>query len=233
MENKSQEILLGLTTTPGSDWRGKVEEMNKFDIKKIALFPTFLKIEQRKELYDLLEKIDGLQIPHVHLRNDMEKWELEMFIKKYNTKVFNIHEQHFEAYSKNPFVQYLGMIFIENRFHEINSEYLDKCGGLCVDFSHLENTRIKKSSSYAKVMDLMNNYEIGCCHVSAIKGTLSWTRLFNRGGRDWHKLFKMKDVDYMKKYLKYLPKYVSLELENSFREQLKVRKYINDNILNK
>ncbi|MDD5464316.1 MAG: hypothetical protein PHP62_04145, partial [Candidatus Moranbacteria bacterium] len=67
------EILLGLTTTPKSDWRGKVEEMKKFGIKQIALFPTFLKIDDRKELYKLLEDIDGLEIPHVHLRDDFKK----------------------------------------------------------------------------------------------------------------------------------------------------------------
>jgi len=38
-----RNILLGLTTTPRSDWRGKVEEIKKFKIKELALFPTFLK----------------------------------------------------------------------------------------------------------------------------------------------------------------------------------------------
>mgnify|MGYP000054681782 CR=1 FL=1 len=55
MENK-HEILLGLTTTPNSDWKGKVEEMKKFGIKKIALFPTFLPIEKRKEFENNLSR---------------------------------------------------------------------------------------------------------------------------------------------------------------------------------
>lgn len=68
------KILLGLTTTPKSDWREKVKEIEKFGIKELALFPTFLSPDERKELYTLLEKTKIKNIPHVHLRDDMEEW---------------------------------------------------------------------------------------------------------------------------------------------------------------
>lgn len=96
-----KEILLGLTTTPKSNWIRKIDQIDEYKIKKIALFPTFLKIEDRKELYDLLEKTCLEEIPHVHLRDDMEEWELEMYIQKYNTQVFNIHGEHADTYKKN------------------------------------------------------------------------------------------------------------------------------------
>jgi len=51
-----KKILLGLTTTPKSDWREKVREIEKFRIKEIALFPTMLEMKGRKKLYGLLER---------------------------------------------------------------------------------------------------------------------------------------------------------------------------------
>lgn len=232
MENKKHEILLGLTTTPRSDWRGKVEEMKKFGIKRIALFPTFLKMEDRKILYNLLEEIEGLEIPHVHLRNDMEKWELEMFKEKYRTEAFNTHGKHFVTYTYPEMKKFLPMIFIENQFYPISEECLEKCGGLCVDFTHWESAKLKNSSPAKMVDEFVKKYKVGCCHVSAIKGFWSLTNLVQWGGRDNHRLGKLEEVDYLKKYRQYLPKYVSLELENSFEEQLEVKKYIEEKILN-
>ena len=52
----NKKILLGLTTTPGSDWRKKVSEIDKLGLKELALFPTCLNEQERKELYGLLEK---------------------------------------------------------------------------------------------------------------------------------------------------------------------------------
>lgn len=137
--------------------------MKKFGIKRIALFPTFLEINERRELYDLLEKIDGLEVPHVHLRQDMEHWELELFRNKYGAKVFNIHGKHFAYYKKPPFDVYLPDIFIENQFYGISRQCLDMCGGLCIDFSHWESARLKKSSIAEMVDGLAGDYKIGCC----------------------------------------------------------------------
>ena len=53
----AKKILLGLTTiTPGGEWRNKIKEIDELGLKEIALFPTCLKIDERKELYQLLEK---------------------------------------------------------------------------------------------------------------------------------------------------------------------------------
>jgi hypothetical protein len=81
------------------------------------------------------------------------------------------------------------------------------------------------------VDELVRDYTIGCCHVSAIKTSRLNPHVWFHG-YDCHYLKKMKEVDYLKKYIKFLPKYVSLELENSFEEQLKVKEYIENNILN-
>ncbi len=113
-----KKILLGLTTTPGSDWKENIREIDKFGIKEIALFPTFLKSEERKELYGLLEKTGLESAPHVHIRQeDMSQKELDYLISRFKVKVFNMHtpgrygKMEFD-YSENK--RYAKMTYIEN-----------------------------------------------------------------------------------------------------------------------
>jgi len=230
MEHK---ILLGLTTTPRSDWREKVKEIKKFSIKEIALFPTFIKLGEREELYEMLAKSCVEKIPHVHLRDDMESWELDFFIKKYKTEVFNIHATDiFDMFAKDN-SEHTKNIYIENntdtgkRF--LNS--LRRSAGICLDLSHLHDFwTLQKIKTYRHFTNLIKKYPIGCCHISAI---LEKPVTYNRWdikipGTDRiyssHLLGNLYELDYVREYVSYLPRYISIELENSFKEQLEVKK---------
>lgn len=218
MENK--KVLLGLTTTPGSDWRGKIKEIDKFGIKEIALFPTCLRINARKLLYELLEKSGLEEIPHVHLRSqDMEKWELELFEKKYKTQLFNIHQDEIDDPILKP---YLHKVYVENQFKYLQEDTVKKCAGICLDLSHIEEGRIWKKSSLDPVNELLDSYPVGCCHISAVK--FSKLDIINKYmGVSRHMLHNLREVDYVAKYKQYLPQYISIELENSFEEQLGIK----------
>ncbi|HAS00163.1 MAG: hypothetical protein US57_C0013G0008 [Candidatus Moranbacteria bacterium GW2011_GWC2_37_73] len=216
------EILLGLTTTPKSDWRGKVEEMKKFGIKKIALFPTFLRVEQRKELYELLEQIEDLEIPHVHLRDDMEQWELDLFENKYKTQLYNVHIKHVSVLT---YRQYLSKIYVENHFCILPIEVIESCAGICFDVSHLESSRIRRRSEYAQIIDTLKKYTVGCCHISGVNKNLFNIKNYFIGF-DRHYMKNLKELDYIGQYRQYLPYYISLELENSFEQQLRAKEYI-------
>jgi hypothetical protein len=213
---------LGLTTTPHSDWRKKIEEARIYNLKEVALFPTFLEIEKRKELYKLLDDSPIEEIPHVHLRDDMEEWEIELFEQKYNTKYYNIHERHVGT---PVFEKYASKIYIENDFTPMSEERVKKYGGLCVDFSHLERTQKRSTEIYEYNLGLAGKYKIGCCHISAVeKKRYKLLRLLKRCGS--HYLMNLAELDYVKKYFSYLPDYVSIELENSFEQQLEAKKYL-------
>lgn len=216
------EILLGLTTTPKSDWREKVQEMKNFGIRRIALFPTFLDVEKRKELYGLLEQVEGLEIPHVHLRSqDMEEWEMEWFEGR-GAKIYNIHcpKTDFPVLQK-----YRDRIFIENHFGKMKMEILQRFGGICLDASHLEASRIRKRPEYAQIRSLLEKIPVGCCHVSAVNGN-TFNPLNYIFGFDKHYCRELASLDYIGQYKQYLPKYVSLELENSFKQQLEAKEYL-------
>jgi hypothetical protein len=236
IRNSKHTILLGLTTTPKSDWREKTREIDELGLKEIALFPTFLETQDRKELYALLEKTGLKKIPHVHLRDDMEEWELDLFYNKYGARLFNIHYNQFcidfmlnSKYRKN--------IFLEN-LSDINEFYVEnvpKCGGICLDFSHWNGSIFLKNSSYGIMEQLIRENKVGCCHISAESKEV-WHYINPKNGKrtpvkDDHWLSDLSQLDYVKKFINYLPEYISIELENSFEEQLKVKNYL-DKIIN-
>lgn len=218
------EILLGLTTTPHSDWRGKVEEMKKFGIRRIALFPTFLNVEQRKELYILLEGIEDLEIPHVHLREeDMEAWEMEWFEAR-GALAYNIHMGKSE---NDALKSYREKIFIENNpFKSISEDQFESCAGICLDFQHWQvakkiNKKVaQKSEQHAK------RFPIGCCHMSALPKWKNMIPRLMKGGVSGHYMFSLDEMDYLKNYSEYFPKFMSIELENSFEQQLEIKTYL-------
>ena len=227
-------ILLGLTTTPGSDWHEKILEIDRYKLEKIALFPTFLNNAKRLELYGLLEKTGIKTVPHVHLRDDTSKEELKYLKERYQTKLFNIHPSKSArktlelllCQNYNVYIENIGEI--EDDFEEI----VKKSTGLCFDYSHYhDHWTLCQENNYKVFSKIIDKYPIGCGHVSAIKKVKSLE--FNgeyRYGR--HFLDELSDVDYMANYTDYLPAILSLELENSFKKQLEVKKYL-ENIINK
>lgn len=229
MANK--KILLGLTTAFNSAWREKIREIDKLNLKEIALFPTFLKTSERKELYGLLEKTGIESIPHVHARGeDMNLEEMDYLCRKYKAQVFNIHS--FQDYPVNfDYSKY--KIYLENTNSIPTEEELKKYNGLCVDFSHWENGIKKKNKAYDNFENLVKKYPVGCCHISAVSEKLVYYSYCTpcTPAYDNHVFSSYAELDYIKKYLKYIPDIVSLELVNSFKEQLEVKKYL-ENMLN-
>lgn len=236
-----KKILLGLTTTWGSDWREKAKEIEKFDIKEIALFPTALKIEERKELYDLLEKTGLEQIPHIHLRDEMELWELEYLEKRFQTQVFNIHgekDPHPFLNFKNYLDAYCSKTYVENTENVPSEERLNDFGGICIDFSHWQDGIFFDRLDYDREMrNAVKKFRTGCGHISALGNKIIESTdvqlqevLYKNFSK--HHLDDLSELDYIKKYIDFIPDIVSIELNNSFEEQLKVKKYLEKMINN-
>lgn len=228
-----KKIILGLTTTPRSDWKEKIKEIKRLKIKEISLFPTYLEQKERKILYKLLENSSIKSIPHVHLRDDMEKWEVDFFAKNFGAKIFNIH-------STNKFLDLLEkikknrkQIFIENcsvvdkQFIKLAKEW----GGFCFDVAHYHDFAvIQKRREHSGLLNLFRLVGVGCCHISAISKNFFYAESYvsKKMVKSYseHYYENLKELDYVKKYVNYLPGVISLELENSFEEQLKAKKYL-------
>jgi len=224
--------LPGLTTTPKSRREEKIKELNKLKITEIALFPTAIALAERKILYESLKNSPVQRIPHVHLRDDMEEWELEYLIDKYQTKAFNIHADERGLKFLNANGKYKKIIYLENQ-GQIDSIFIDnlpKCGGICLDATHWEDQGvIQNNIGYEKFAALLKNNKIGCSHISAIKTEPIISKNYVTSKKmicySNHYLDDLSQLDYVKKYTAYLPNLISIELENTFAEQLKVKKY--------
>lgn len=224
------KILLGLTTTTGSDWRKKISDIDRLNIQDIALFLTGIDRSLRLELYELIEKTNLKKISHIHLRNDMGEDEISYLINKFDVKYLNIHSSNTKhLFDINIINKFKNNIYIENNYLLLdeNREELNSVSGVCIDFSHfeayfLENGLDDKYLQYEKIVE---DYKIGCCHVSAVKKNKD-NDSYDTHRFDFHCFDKLSEFDYLKKYEKYFPEFLSLELENDFDEQIKVRGYV-------
>jgi len=222
-----RKILVSITTTRGSDWRGKIKEIQKFGLKEIALFPTCFKKEKRKELYGLLEKANIRNVPFVHIRNDMTPAELDFLIEKFKTKKFNIHTDKEYPFIHDYSQKHRKMIFIENVYEPFDEKEIRRFGGICLDMAHLEDDSLLHPGKFAHNVEILERNEIGCNHLSCVQKVLrrdfedvSWRY-------DSHVLRKLLQMDYLKRYpKKYFSDMVAIELENSIETQLKVRNYL-------
>jgi len=232
MENK--RILPSLTTITPGEWRNKVKEIDELGLKEIALFLTTLNSSEREELYNLLEKTGLERIPHVHLRNDMSFSELDYLSSKYKTEVFNVHSENSSYPSLLDYKNYYKQIYVENTSENTPTENdLKKYAGLCFDFAHWHSAVIESGETCKRNIDLKSfakKYKIGINHVSAIKKekNVYYDRIANKNffGYDSHWIDDLSEVDYVKKYKNYLADIISIELENSLKQQLEVKKYL-------
>ena len=226
---KKRKILVSITTTQGSDWQGKIKEIEKLGLEEAALFPTCFERKERERLYALLLEAGIRNIPFVHIRNDMAPQELDYLIENFGAKAFNIHSN-----SEYPFIhdyaKHGKMIFIENVYSPLDEKEIKRFGGVCLDVSHLENDRLHEPEKYRHNLKVLEKYPIGCNHLSCFQNVPrrdenGYLRL------DSHFLEKLPEMDYLKNYpKKYFSDIVAIELENSIEEQLKVRDYLIEEI---
>jgi hypothetical protein len=184
----------------------------------MALFPTTLTPEERRRLYADLERIDGLRIPHVHLRSDCDDAEIGYLVWRFGTEVFNVHP----AASGTAYVpessRWLKRIFLENADVLPKADQLKAYAGVCPDFSHWEAARRAGDPAYQGFDALVRRFPARCCHISAIRegDPNPWN-----GRTDHHHFTEPSDLDYLLGYREFLPPdWASLELENPLEEQL-------------
>lgn len=219
-------IFPTITTTDGN-WKEKIKEAEELGIVELAVFPTGINKEERQELYSFLIRSKIKRIPFVHLRSDMDLSEIEFFIKKYNTQIFNTHSNK-EYPIPQEWIKYASVIAMENT----HSCYLDEAetkrfAGICLDFAHMENDRMTDLNKFYKNCELMRKMPIKCNHISAIKKKFKVEDNDDRLRYDSHRYEELSEFDYLKKYsVNVFSEYCALELENTITEQLKAKEYI-------
>ncbi len=218
-------ILPAITTTKGSNWKAMLKEAKNMGLKEACFFLTCLKLDGRKEFYELAKESGIEKVPFCHIRNDMELWEIDYLIKTYNTQVLNIHCN--KKYPLiNDYSKYKDRIFIENIHDFIDQDALKRFAGICLDFAHLEDDRLMNEERYLSNLGLLEKYPIGCNHISAVNAE-KYLDQYGSYCYSKHHFEGLAEFDYLAKYPKeYFSDYVALELENSLEDQLKAKEYI-------
>lgn len=218
------EAFSSITTIAEGGWRRQIDEIERLGIEAICLFPTCLERDERRELYAALRRTPVTRIPLVHLRHDMEAFELEYFLKQYRTKVFNIHPSAVCSFV-NDLSDYHGMTCIENSGEPFKEEEIKKYKGICLDFSHLEDDRLFRVDWYRQIKKILAHYPCPVGHISAV-GKSSYVDPRFGESRELHCFEHLSEFDYMRNYRRYLPPILALELENPLKDQLAVKKYL-------
>jgi hypothetical protein len=226
-------ILPGLTSTQKDRIPAFIQDLRRSSERLIALFPTCLARAEREELYRELAAIPGLRIPHVHLRSDCAPDEIAYLAATFGTEAFNIHPRRSSHPMEAIPSAFAGRIFVENVDIPIEDEEIEggaahpatALGGICPDFSHLENARLHGREDYvSRTLSQLSRFKVGCCHLSAIREGVP-----NRWNGEWdhHSFSALSDLDYLGRYRGFMPsRWASLELENSLAEQLEARAHI-------
>jgi len=220
---KSRKIFLTITT--GLRWREKIEKIKEIKLEEVSLFLTFLKEKERKELYELVRKTSIKEVPFVHIRSDMELWELDYLVKNYKTQVFNIHTRSEYPLNKDH-LKYKNIIYIENVYNPLNEEEIKDFGGICLDLAHLENDRMTDKGKFEHNIKILRKYPIGCNHIGSIRDAI---RIDEKGftRHDDHYIRYLSEMDYLKKYpSKYFSPFIAIELEDNIKRQLEVKEYV-------
>lgn len=219
MKNLKKRVLVSVTGNKEKDWKSKLDEIEKYRIRKIALFLECFTKKQRQKIYKALLASRIKKIPLVHIRNDMSKQELELLLKNFKVKCFTIHESSFRYLKKwNSFYKKL--------FLELNTDNLvpknvnvSKIGGFCIDLSHFKVTEKKLTKDFKYIIKRKKIARYFTCnHLNGYS---------YKKNKDLHTVKSLKDFSYLKTLPKFLfGKHIALEVDNSISEQLKFKKHV-------
>lgn len=211
-------VLLSVTGTESYDWAEKLKEINDYKIGEIAIFLESFDKKERDNFYRLLLKSTVKNVPFVHLRDDVTNDEIKFFIDRFQTKHFNIHEEHFQKLDQ--WKGYWDKLYLEMNFdNELSKDVkVRRIGGFCIDLAHLKAAISRGTKEAAYFFAQKETSMTACNHLNGYDPSA------------------MKDIHYVKKlesfnYLTSLPKaafgkIIALEVYNPIKEQIKFKEYV-------
>ena len=117
-------------------------------------------------------------------------------------------------------------------YFPLDEKEIKEFGGVCLDFSHLENARISTKDIFEHNVKILEKYPVIANHINPVKkiphiDENGYSRYDSHSFDD-----NFSELDYLKKYPeRYFSSFLAIELENSIKEQLKVKDYLS-NLIN-
>lgn len=216
--NFSPNIYLSITGKDNIDWQTKLEEINQLNLKEVAVFLECFHKKERRQLYKFLLKSSIKKIPLVHLRDDVDKKEIEFFINNFKTDYFNIHEEHFDLLDK--WKGFEDKLYLEMNYDSeiAKNVKVRQIGGFCIDLSHFKTALARGTEEAYYIFLRKYKIEFACNHLNGYSPVKN---------RDLHTITSLKDFDYLTTLPKYVfGKVIALEVNNSIKEQIEFKKYL-------
>jgi hypothetical protein len=231
-----KQVLVSVTTyhagtTPDHAWQGLLAEVAEYKLSQVALFLTGLDHKARAECYSVLRSLrrsQGLSIPFVHARADMQPEEYRWLSEKMGTKIFNLHAPTLDCphIPLDPVLR--RSICIENSGPFRRAD-LSGFAGVCLDLSHLEDARRRKPLEYLELVEILKEVAVCANHMSAVSDPARVPIQHGQMCFADHHLEAVSELDYAANYpAHYFGQYIALELVNPIGEQLTLAKRVEE-----
>lgn len=229
MNNPSQKIILGIIFNKNSAWRSVLTAITPALDSQLGLFLQGIVLEERKEIYRLLEATPLKNIPYVQLATDSQEWEINFFVEKFATSVFSIPA----VSSSLSVIDHWPVPSIACLLENVSPETADSIftqdimsrpgiKGVCLDSGALELKRLHQAKLYQVDIGVLDHQTVGCTIISPVPhSTLG--RLLAKPNR----LTSLTDLRYLKHFSpKFFSSMLVLKLYNTLEEQLEVKQYL-------
>lgn len=212
-----KQILVSITGDRDYHYKRKIAEINQKSISNIALFLEKFSFKHRQTIYQRLENSSVQEIPLVHLRHDMKKEEITFLERRYNSKYFTIHEDHFNILSE--WEGFEDKLFLEMSTDNKVAENVkvEKIGGFCVDLAHYRKQKdIHSLADYQYIDDRKNQKTLfKCNHLSGYSFSQKM---------DLHYVSHKKEFNYLIDLPSFLfGDIIAMEINNSIQDQIYYR----------
>ncbi len=218
--NLKNHIYPTITAGDGYKWEDKIKEVRKLGLKEVCVFPEFIRLRERRRLYAALLETGIKNVPLVHIRDDMKKWELQFFYDNFKTRRFNFHEHSFDDLMRGEWRGWHKYLYLEYNYDNRISKLVDvkKIGGLCIDLSHLWSAKNRNAQEFARCNQEVKKYKVVCNHLNGYDV---------KKMSDLHFVKNKSELNYLKEIpKKFFGKIIVLEMYNTIEEQLRFRDYI-------
>jgi len=213
-----EKFYLSITGKGNVAWQDKLKEINQLGIEEAAVFLTQFEPQERKNFYKFLLKSPIKAVPLVHIRDDVDKNEIDFFVKNFKTEYFNIHEEHFGILDK--WKDFWEKLYLEMNYDGAigKNVKVEKIGGFCIDLAHFKSAVARGNAEAYYIFLRKNKIRITCNHLSGYS---------EEKNCDIHDATSAKDFNYLKTLPKYVfGKVIAFEINNSIKEQLEFKNYI-------
>lgn len=225
-----KKILINVRVDSKSNWSEDIVRLSTLGINEIALFIETSVLNQRKEVYQLLEKNNLQSIPYVQLSSNFEEGEMDYLVTKYGTSVFGLYLNNSSLNFIASLVNFTSLIAPENPFEDkfaalFTDETLTRSNvsGVCLDISTLEYKRLHNKKKYQLAVHTLDHHSLMATQVGPVSANF-FKRMLHVNYRH---LTTLSDLHYLKNVPKtYLADLIVLDVRNSLEEQIEIKNYL-------